>query len=152
MLLKGLIRNELPLYQVFLRSFPVPLRHRSTLDRQLINISFFMVVFYYSIFYAILFLHLRRRNFTNVPGRNTRGEKILEKLSRPRFLQDFEISRAFLPTKRAGENREKILNPAKIVFWKVVLILFSLQVLKLQRFSFKVQKYYVFVMKFDQIK
>ena len=41
-----------------------------------------------------------------------RGEKILDELSKPRFVPSFEISRSFLPAKQVGKGRE-ISKPGK---------------------------------------
>ena len=55
----------------------------------------------------------------------TRG-KILAQLPSEKYLQGFEISRAFLRAKQAEEKRGEIQNPVKIAHKAVVLIFLSL--------------------------
>ena len=61
-------------------------------------------------------------NYKNSYLPTSRGKKILEQLSTPRFFPGFEISRSFHRAKQVGEKGGKFQNPEKIVVFKVVLI------------------------------
>ena len=73
--------------------------------------------------------HMKNANIVNLKSRkihDSRGKKILEQLSRPRFFPGFKISRSFLRAKQVGNKGGKFQNPEKIVVLKVVLKSFYL--------------------------
>ena len=71
-------------------------------------------------------MYVRRNLMIDDHSLQTRGKKILEQLSRPRFFPGFEISRSFLRAKQVGKKGGKFQKPEIIVFLKVVLISFCL--------------------------
>ena len=77
-----------------------------------------------SIFFLNIAHCLQRRHFVALEQEspNTRGKEKIEKLPCERFLQDFEVSRAFLPPVSHGIKRGKFQKPVKIAHKAVALI------------------------------